>query len=306
MIDGEIIVADTERNTLDFEALQQRIHPAASRVKLLARADAGQLRRVRPARPGRRGPDRSGRSPSAGSGCSSRCSPTAQPPVHVTPATRDFDTAQRWFDEFEGAGPGRADRQAAGADLPAGQAGDDQDQAQADRGLRGRRLPGAQVGRGPDRLAAARPVRRARRAGLGRRHRRVPDGRRARSCSTRCSRWSPRSTGTRGTGPRTSRASAPRARTRTAGGTAGKDLSFVPLRPERVVEVRYDYMEGDTVPAHRPVRALASRPGPRQLHVRAAGTAGPVQPGRRAHQPLTLALAPLCASRGPLFVPKGQ
>lgn len=25
---------------------------------------------------------------------------------------------------------------------------------------------------------------------------------------------------------------------------AGKDLSFVPLRPERVVEVRYDYMEG--------------------------------------------------------------
>jgi ATP-dependent DNA ligase len=26
---------------------------------------------------------------------------------------------------------------------------------------------------------------------------------------------------------------------------AKKDLSFVPLRPERVVEVRYDYMEGD-------------------------------------------------------------
>ena len=38
MIDGEIIVADTERNTLDFEALQQRIHPAASRVKLLSGA----------------------------------------------------------------------------------------------------------------------------------------------------------------------------------------------------------------------------------------------------------------------------
>ena len=27
--------------------------------------------------------------------------------------------------------------------------------------------------------------------------------------------------------------------------SAGKDLSFVPLRPERVVEVRYDHMEGD-------------------------------------------------------------
>jgi ATP-dependent DNA ligase len=25
---------------------------------------------------------------------------------------------------------------------------------------------------------------------------------------------------------------------------AGKDLSFIPLRPERVVEVRYDHMEG--------------------------------------------------------------
>ena len=36
VIDGEIIVADTERNMLDFEALQQRIHPAASRVKLLS------------------------------------------------------------------------------------------------------------------------------------------------------------------------------------------------------------------------------------------------------------------------------
>src|SRR5512142_1768700 len=36
VIDGEIIVADTARNTLDFEALQQRIHPAASRVRLLS------------------------------------------------------------------------------------------------------------------------------------------------------------------------------------------------------------------------------------------------------------------------------
>src|SRR6185369_1377623 len=36
VIDGEIVVADTARNILDFEALQQRIHPAASRVKLLS------------------------------------------------------------------------------------------------------------------------------------------------------------------------------------------------------------------------------------------------------------------------------
>ena len=38
VIDGEIIVANLEGNTLDFEALQQRIHPAASRVKMLSGA----------------------------------------------------------------------------------------------------------------------------------------------------------------------------------------------------------------------------------------------------------------------------
>src|ERR1041384_2312330 len=36
VIDGEVIVAATARNPLDFEALQQRIPPAASRVKLLS------------------------------------------------------------------------------------------------------------------------------------------------------------------------------------------------------------------------------------------------------------------------------
>ena len=30
-----------------------------------------------------------------------------------------------------------------------------------------------------------------------------------------------------------------------AAGAAGKDLSFTPLRPERVVEVGYDHMEGN-------------------------------------------------------------
>ena len=36
VIDGEIVVLDRERNSLEFEVLQQRIHPAASRVNLLA------------------------------------------------------------------------------------------------------------------------------------------------------------------------------------------------------------------------------------------------------------------------------
>ena len=49
VIDGEIVVAG-EGGGLDFWALQQRIHPAATRVALLAESDPGQLRRLRPAR----------------------------------------------------------------------------------------------------------------------------------------------------------------------------------------------------------------------------------------------------------------
>jgi ATP-dependent DNA ligase len=36
VVDGEIILVDPDRGALDFEALQLRLHPAASRVRLLA------------------------------------------------------------------------------------------------------------------------------------------------------------------------------------------------------------------------------------------------------------------------------
>ena len=65
-------------------------------------------------------------------------------------------------------------------------------------------------------------LRRRRQARLRRRDRRVPDGRRAERCSPSCSRWSRRSTSTRGTGQRRSRASARRARTRPAAGTPAR------------------------------------------------------------------------------------
>ena len=54
VVDGEIVLVDPERGALDFEALQLRLHPAASRVRLLAAADPRQLRRLRPARGRRR------------------------------------------------------------------------------------------------------------------------------------------------------------------------------------------------------------------------------------------------------------
>ena len=82
-------------------------------------------------------------------------------------------------------------------------------------------------------------------ARLGRRHRRVPDGHGAASCSPNCSRWSRRSTTIRGTGRPTTTASGTPPTNEGSRWNAGKDLSFVPLRPERVVEVRYDHMEGE-------------------------------------------------------------
>jgi ATP-dependent DNA ligase len=102
VIDGEIIIADTARNTLDFEALQQRIHPAASRVKLLSEQTpasfvAFDLLAI--------GDDDLTQRPFAERREMLRQTlGNAKPPIHITPATRDYETAQRWFREFEGAG----------------------------------------------------------------------------------------------------------------------------------------------------------------------------------------------------------
>lgn len=100
VLDGEIVIVTGDR--LDWDALTNRIHPAASRVKLLAEQTPASfvafdvlalgdddlmstpLRERRP------------RLVDALSG--------AQAPVHVTPATADLAEAQRWFTQFEGAG----------------------------------------------------------------------------------------------------------------------------------------------------------------------------------------------------------
>ena len=221
VIDGEIIVLDRERNTLDFEALQQRIHPAASRVKLLAEQtpasfvafDLLALGDEDLTEPPVR---RAARPAGAGAGAArSRRSTSPRPPT-TTSWRRTLVRAVR------GRRAGRADRQEAGPDLPARQAGDEQDQARADLRLRGRRVPGAQVRAGRHRLAAAGAVRRARRAGLGRGDRGVPDGPAQGAVRRDAAAGHRRSTATRGTGRRTSRASGRRARTRPAGGTPAR------------------------------------------------------------------------------------
>jgi ATP-dependent DNA ligase len=100
VLDGEVVIARDGK--LDFEAMLMRIHPAASRVKMLAAEhpssyvawdllalDDEDLR----AKPQAERRERLERALAG-----------VQPPVHVTPATRDRATAADWFQRFEGAG----------------------------------------------------------------------------------------------------------------------------------------------------------------------------------------------------------
>ncbi|MEU4621428.1 ATP-dependent DNA ligase [Actinoplanes sp. NPDC023801] len=102
VIDGEVIVADTERNMLDFEALQQRIHPAASRVRLLSEQTPASFVAFDLLALGEEDltelPFHRRREMLV------KALEKAGPPVYVTPATEDLETARRWFAEFEGAG----------------------------------------------------------------------------------------------------------------------------------------------------------------------------------------------------------
>ena len=100
VLDGEVVIA--RGGTLDFEALLLRIHPAASRVRQLAAQTPASyvawdvlalgdedLRDVPQAQ-------RRARLEAVLAG--------AAPPIHLTPATTDRLLAADWFDRFEGAG----------------------------------------------------------------------------------------------------------------------------------------------------------------------------------------------------------
>src|SRR5581483_5600824 len=134
VIDGEIVIAGA--NGLDFDALQMRLHPAESRVAKLARetpssfvafdalAAGGRDLRAAPQQ------ERRERLEKLLAG--------AEPPVHLTPATRE---RRRLARALRGRGAGRRRREAVQARVPARQARDDQGEARAHRGLRRRRVP---------------------------------------------------------------------------------------------------------------------------------------------------------------------
>src|SRR5205823_7030182 len=102
VIDGEIVVPDAEGRRLDFEALQLRIHPAASRVELLATQTPGHFMAFdllalgdtdymeRPFAERRAALEGA----LAGAGTS----------IHLTQTTTDRAVANGWFSQFEGAG----------------------------------------------------------------------------------------------------------------------------------------------------------------------------------------------------------
>jgi ATP-dependent DNA ligase len=100
VLDGEIVVAHD--GELDFEALQLRIHPAASRVRLLSQQDPASIvffdLLCHGDRDLRREPFQSRRQE-----LESILS-AAAPPIHVTPASRESSVASDWFRRFEGAG----------------------------------------------------------------------------------------------------------------------------------------------------------------------------------------------------------
>ncbi|MFG2638318.1 ATP-dependent DNA ligase [Streptomyces sp. NPDC048362] len=100
VLDGEIVIARNGR--LDFDALTERIHPAASRVGTLAeRTPASFVAFDLLALDDRRLVDvpLTERRPLLEEALA-----RATPPVHVAPATTDIGVARRWFEWFEGAG----------------------------------------------------------------------------------------------------------------------------------------------------------------------------------------------------------
>lgn len=240
VVDGEIVVIAPGGDRLDFDLLQQRIHPAASRVRKLSQetpahfvafdllALGDQDLRERPFAERR--------------ALLEKALAGAKPPVHLTPATRDRAVAQDWFEQFEGAGlDGVVAKPLDGTYQPDKRVMFKvKHERTADCVVAGYRTHKS----GPDAIGSlllglyngeelmsvgvigAFPMAR-RRELFEELQPLVTD------FDSHPWAWARQEEGTRT--PRNAEQSR---------WAAGKDLSFTPLRPERVVEVRYDHMEG--------------------------------------------------------------
>src|SRR5580692_1143998 len=241
VIDGEIVVPDASGRRLDFEALQLRIHPAASRVGLLSTQTPAHFIAFDLLALGdvdyTETPFARRRSVLEG------VLAAAGPPIHLTPVTTDKALATGWFSQFEGAGlDGLIAKPAAGIYEPDKRVMlKIKHERTADcvvagyrvhksgEGAIGSLLLGLYTAEG--RLASvgvvgAFPM--ARRKELFSEMQPLVT-----TFDAHPWNWAQHQAGERT--PRKAEASR---------WNADKDLSFIPLRPERVLEVRYDHMEG--------------------------------------------------------------
>ena len=242
ILDGEIVIA-TARG-LDFDALQQRLHPAASRIAQLAAATPASFvafdllavdgEDVRPTPLEHR------------RARLERLLAEVAPPIHLTPMTRDVAIATDWLARFEGAGlDGVMAKRGDGPYEPGARAMIKVKHSRtADCVVAGFRWhkngPGTHLG--------------SLLLGLfdddGRLHHVGVTS--AFTMSRRrelAEELAPLRDGALDGHPWQSWAQPEGAGTRMPGGqsrwSAGKDLSWEPLRPERVCEVAYDHMQGD-------------------------------------------------------------
>jgi ATP-dependent DNA ligase len=100
VLDGEIVVA--KNGALDFDALQLRIHPAASRVKLLSQEIPASIVLFDLLGEGDR--DLRGMAFQDRRRIMESLLSSASSPIHLTPATSESSIAADWFRRFEGAG----------------------------------------------------------------------------------------------------------------------------------------------------------------------------------------------------------
>jgi ATP-dependent DNA ligase len=241
VIDGEIVIPNADGNRLDFDALLQRVHPADSRVRLLAEQTPAsfvafdllalgdldytdepfELRRV----------------------VLEEALAPAGAPVYLTAVTTDHGLATQWFSQFEGAGLDGV--------VAKPLAGTYQQDKRVMFKIKHERTADCVVGgyrlhkSGPDAIGSlllglydaagklasvgvigAFPM--ARRRELFTELQPLVT-----SFDDHPWDWARQEPGVRN--PREAESSR---------WNSGKDLSFVPLRPERVVEVRYEHMEG--------------------------------------------------------------
>jgi len=241
VIDGEVIVIGSSGDRLDFGALQQRIHPADSRVRLLAEQTPARFVAFDLLALG--DTDYTQRPFAERRDALVAALSSAAPPIHITAATTDRAVAERWFHQFEGAGlDGLIAKPLDGRYEPDKRTMFKvKHERTADCVVAGYRVHKS----GPDRIGSlllglyndegvlasvgvigAFPMER---------RRELFEEMQAlvTSFDDHPWAWAKQEEGART--PRNSEGSR---------WAAGKDLSFTPLRPERVVEVRYDHMEG--------------------------------------------------------------